>query len=157
MPDIPQYFLQGDRGEDQTFAPDERLYRRLQPGSGDEVEIDAVELPDISCERAKYCRPTDCLWSESERFKGWGVFSFPVKAIVPRLSHLGIKIYCFRAVHVPQARRYQHSEVRAFDETGTIHIGKAEIEMIDRETQLRFRQKIVEYSQILIKPDPVAS
>ena len=59
MPDLPDGMMQLDKPVDDVFKPDEPLYRRVPHESWDEdrVNIDAIDLPDMSVNRGKYSEP----------------------------------------------------------------------------------------------------
>jgi hypothetical protein len=59
MAEVPSAMLQRDRSIDPFFDDDEELYRRFSPHSllGNEISIDAVQLPDMSVIRQKYGHP----------------------------------------------------------------------------------------------------
>jgi hypothetical protein len=153
MSDIPPELFQGDRVADPHFEPKERLYRRLRRDWGDAPDIDAIQLPDISVNRGKYCEPIHVLWSESGAYEGWGVLCFRVKDVPAKVAHAGIELYTSKIVHTPQRKNYPHSEVRAYDPHGS-HLDSKSIAMMDRGANLRFRQKTLEYAQVIIEPAP---
>ena len=146
MPEPPKELIAGDRKEDQAFEPDEPLYRRFPPEWGDEPDVDAIQLPDISVNRGKYCQPEHVLWSETDQFAGWGVLRFRVKDVPKQIVHAGVEIYTSKVVHAPARKNYPHTEVRAYDQAG-IHLDSRQIARIDRGAGLRFRQKILEYAK----------
>jgi hypothetical protein len=129
------------------------LYRRFpvdDPDEDVELEVDMIELPDISCIRQKHDgRPQDALWHKDNKFGGWGVMQFEVRHI-PRSIDSATKTFTFRPVHTPYSNLYPHTEVRAFD--GNLHLEKALIETMDRGAQLRFREKLLEYTTVRFKP-----
>lgn len=135
------------RPPDQEFAPKEQLYRRFMP-EYTELEVDVIELPDISCIRQKYGKPEDALRSSTNKFDEWGVMQFEVKDI-PRSLNSATKIYDFKPVHVPYETLYPHTEVQAFE--GTIHIDKNLIVQMDGDVQLRFREKLLRWTTIRIR------
>ena len=151
MRKVPSELDQGIRVADQNYVPEEHLFRRFRPEYGDEPDLDAIQLPDISVNRGKYCEPLHTLWSESGQYDEWGVLRFSVKNVPPRLSFAGIKEYKFEIFHAPQRRNYPHTEIRASNETGERLVDKAMAKM-DRDTNLKFREKILEYADVAIRP-----
>src|SRR5215217_7818890 len=133
MRETPAHLIRGLRPVVPEFDPNERLYRRLPPKPDDEgVEIDDVELPDISVFRSKFCHgPKDVLFSKGGQFDNWGVFSFPVKAVQRQIMQAGASAYSLEPQHVPYAERYPHSEVWAFD-GGGVHVDADRIRSMDR-------------------------
>src|SRR2546428_3834144 len=117
MREPPERLMMRDRHPGPYFPPDENLFRRFSPDlwDGQELELDAVDLPDISCIRGKYGRAEDALFSSSGHFDGWGVCSFQVQDIPPEMLDRGVFRYTFQPHHVPDRRNYPHSEVRAFE------------------------------------------
>jgi hypothetical protein len=64
MPELPAYMIKGGRPPDQSFTPEEMLYRRVPPDfwDDDEIELDGIDLPDMSVTREKYGPPEACRW-----------------------------------------------------------------------------------------------
>lgn len=60
----------------QHFPRSERLFRRLPPGVVYQglIALDAVELPDISCNREMYSAPEDVI----RGFPDWGIAALRV-------------------------------------------------------------------------------
>src|SRR5207302_8361651 len=84
---------------DNVFSPKEPLYRRIHPDHvvDDELQPQAIELPDMSVNRGKLSKPEDAL----DR-PGWGVASFLVRDIPPSIIHYrGINDYTFGVEHHP--------------------------------------------------------
>ena len=59
---------------DQTFDPDERLYRRFSAEDYDrdrhKVRVGAIRFPDCSCNRSRYSTPKQVLSPEHPRENG---------------------------------------------------------------------------------------
>lgn len=115
MTELPEGMLQRGRPEDDRFEPSEHLYRRVPHvlWEDDYINLDAIELPDMSVNREKYGPPQ---WVRllGEEYHDWGVIGFHVIDIPPEMQHLGVHIYRFRPRHVPHKRNYPHSEVQAY-------------------------------------------
>ena len=119
MPELPPAMRTQGRAADQEFSPDEYLYRRVPLIHWEEwddfIELDAIELPDMSVMRSKYAHPE---WARFEgddyEYHDWGVIGFRVGDIPTPLQHLGVFLCTFRAEHVPLKRNFPHSEVRAY-------------------------------------------
>jgi hypothetical protein len=139
--------LQGSRKPDPDFAADESLYRRIRPDmyANGQIELDAVELPDMSVDRGKYAQPEWLLLGEHA---DWGVAGFRVKDIPARLVHLGTWAYTFEPRHVPHKRNYPHSEVWAFEDGAHID-GK---ERLDPILHLRWRHLLLRKIKVVIAP-----
>lgn len=115
MPELPEGMMQRDRPVDDDFKPDEPLYRRVPHEFWDEdrVNIDAVDLPDMSVNRGKYSEPG---WVRliGDEYHDWGVIGFRVEDVPLEIQHLGTHLFKFRTKHVPHKYNYLHSEVQAF-------------------------------------------
>jgi len=139
--DVPDGMITGTRGEDQVFTPTELLYRRLRPDhcAGGKIGIDAMPLPNISTMREKYTLSVDwvLLPAGGRTFEGWGVGAIPVERIPDAVHHAGIQTYTLKAVHVPIAPCYPHSEIQAFDKGKQVTR-----ETLSPEIHLRLRQRL---------------
>ncbi len=153
MPDFPAAMLKNGRQADQEFHPEEYLYRRvpleLWDEGDDPIEIDAVELPDMSVIRSKYGHPE---WTrlQSEKYLQWGVIGFQVQGIPPRLQHLGVFIWTFNPRHVPLHNNYPHSEVRAHE--NGVHINAKKKQLLDPDLHLRWREMLLRSIRKFIRP-----
>ncbi len=152
MPDLPPAMMQGARGVDQVFAPDEQLYRRvpfdLWDEDEDDLDLDAIELPDMSVMRGKYAHPE---WARFDRgvYIELGVISFLVRDIPEPFIHLGVFHWSFEAEHVPHRKNYPHSEVRAYEDD--VHVdGKQR--MLDPDAHLRWRELLFRKVRKVIHP-----
>lgn len=151
MPDRPAAMRRSGRPRDQDFRPDEYLYRRvpleLWAEAGEEVDIDAIQLPDMSVIRGKYGHPE---WArlESDECANWGVVGFHVGDIPERLLHLGVFVWSFGPRHVPLEDNYPHSEVWAF-ENGT-HVNARS--RLDSTLHLRWREMLLRKVRRFIRP-----
>lgn len=155
MPDLPSAMMKGDRSEDQVFASDEQLYRRvpfvLWDEDDDDVDLDAIELPDMSVVRGKYAHPE---WARFDRgeYHELGVIGFRVDAIPDGFLHLGVFTWLFRAVHVPHRRNYPHAEVQAFEDG--VHVdGKTRD--LDPDAHLRWRELLFRQVKKIYRPREV--
>ena len=153
MPDFPSAMLRNGRPEDQAFHSDEYLYRRvplkLWDDGDDPLEIDAVELPDMSVIRGKYGHPE---WArlQSEEYSQWGVIGFQVQGIPPSLQHLGVFVWTFTPWHVPLHKNYPHSEVRAYE--NNVHINAKRSHYLDPDLHLRWRELLLRRIKKIIRP-----
>lgn len=151
MADRPTAMLRNGRPRDQEFRPEERLFRRvplqLWDDGNDPIEVDAIELPDLSVLREKYGHPE---WArlESEECGEWGVICFEVQDIPPRLQHLGVFIWSFRPRHVPLEENYPHSEVWAYE--NETHINAKH--RIDPDLHLRWREMLLRRIRVALRP-----
>jgi hypothetical protein len=154
MADLPPGMLTGDRHPDQHFPDEENLYRRFSPDKldGDEISIAAVALPDMSVIRERYGRPEWLLLSEDHA--DWGVLAFLVRDIPPRrvLWHEGVTPFELQPRHVPHQRNYPHSEVWVFRDGTHICRGNDNLELLDPDFHLRWRECIVLASRISVYP-----
>jgi hypothetical protein len=146
---IPDEMLKKDRHPDPHFEPEELLYRRFSPDDfdGDTLSVDAIELPDMSCNRSKYGPPTWCLLVEG--CEHWGVCGFEVRDI-PQVQYFTDIRYDFGPEHVPHKRNYPHSEVRVFRD-GT-RIDPAHAGALIPAAHLQWRQRLLWNIRIIIEP-----
>ena len=151
MPDLPSAMLRNGRPKDQDFRLDEYLYRRVPLELWDDadvaIDIDAIELPDMSVIRGKYGHPE---WArlESDECIDWGVIGFRVDDIPVRLLHLGVFTWTFGPRHVPLDENYSHSEVWAY-ENGT-HVNAKN--RLDAHLHLRWREMLLRRVKTIIRP-----
>ncbi len=150
MPDLPSAMLRNGRPKDQDFRPDEYLYRRVPLvlwAFDFAVDIDAIELPDMSVIRGKYGHPE---WArlESDECIDWGVIGFRVGDIPARLLHLGVFTWTFGPRHVPLEDNYPHSEVWAYE--NGIHVNAKN--RLDPHLHLRWREMLLRRIKTIIRP-----
>ena len=149
MPELPTAMLRNGRSKDQDFRPDEYLYRRVPLVLWDftGVDIDAIELPDMSVVRSKYGHPE---WArlESDECIHWGVIGFRVGDIPAKLLHLGVFTWTFGPRHVPLEENYPHSEVWAFE--NSTHVSAKN--RLDPQLHLRWREMLLRRIKTIIRP-----
>jgi hypothetical protein len=154
MADVPPEMMQGTRPVDPAFDDQEELYRRFSSEKldGGEIAIAAVALPDMSVMRQKYGWPRWLLLDDE--YSDWGVLAFHVRDIPPaqELWHEGIISYTLAPEHVPYQRNYPHTEVRVF--RAGVHICKESmnLDLLDPDFHLRWRERIVLASHIAVHP-----
>lgn len=152
MPDFPSAMMKEYRSEDQEFTSNEQLYRRvpflLWDEDDDDVDLDAIELPDMSVMRGKYAHPE---WARFDRgeYHELGVLGFRVDAIPDGFLHLGVFEWTFRAVHVPHRRNYPHAEVQAFEDEQHVD-GKTR--NLDPDAHLRWRELLFRQVREIYRP-----
>ncbi len=158
MADVPDEMMQKGRAADQDFSPNEWLYRRVPHVLWDDggVELDAIELPDMSVNREKHGGRPEWARLLSDDYADWGVIGFQVQDVPPELQHIGIYLYKFRPVHVPHHRNYHHTEVQAYetrvDEPGReTHIGKSLMDRITPDVHLRWREHLRRRCRIILR------
>ncbi|MEQ9588030.1 MAG: hypothetical protein RJS97_08760 [Parvibaculaceae bacterium] len=151
MADVPEEMKKHGRDEDVHFADDEHLFRRFPPEfcEGQRIVIEALELPDMSVNRAKYGPPNWLLLHED--FGGWGVFGFEVGHIPAEFVEDGVTKYTFGPKHRPLKNNYPHSEVRAYRDGEHIDAKKSEL-LLDPEAHQRWRQRLAWKCKIVIQP-----
>jgi len=166
MPEVPEGMMQHEKPVDDVFKSDEQLYRRVPHAYWDDdyVNMDAIDLPDMSVNRGKYSLPQ---WVRliSEECRDWGVIGFQVGDIPADMQHLGVHLFRFRPKHVPHKYNYPHSEVQAFYSKADAPAAEEHIdnEFIKRERllnletlfpddlQLRWREQLRRKCRIIIK------
>ena len=149
MPDVPDEMKTRGRPAMPFDDPSEYLYRRVSPTLWDEagIEVDAVDLPDMSTNRARFGPPEWALLVD-EDCRSWAVVGFMVRDIPPELVHLGVERYAFSPMHAPTKNNYPHSEVRCF--RNGVHINAKKD--LDRELHLRWREKLLWKVRTFIRP-----
>lgn len=149
MAEIPEELKRNSRPKDEIFAPDEYLFRRVEPDLWREsgVDIDAVMLPNMSVYRQKYSLPEWALL-ESDQLADWAVVGFKVRDLPSPLMHLGVQLHTFEPRHIPLDENYAHSEVWAFRDGVHIHAKRD----IDRILHARWRERLVTQLRTFVRP-----
>ena len=154
MADVPPEMMAHGREPDQHFENDEELYHRFSPEKldGDEITIAAVKLPDMSVMREKYGRPRWLLLDEE--YANWGVLAFRVKDIPPSqdLWQEGVIAYRLEPRHAPYHRNYAHAEVWVFRDGAHLCLENNNVDLLDHDFHLRWREHIVFASRIAMYP-----
>lgn len=152
MPEIPERMQTKDRHRDDVFLSQELLFRRfhMHHFQDNELEIDAIEMPDMSVMREKYC--DDPCWvlidlEDQIDFSGWGIAGFPRSAIPATLYFRGNPNFTFEPKHVPYKRNYPHTEIWAYDE-GIRVTGK---NSLPPEVHLPFRERLL-WETVIVRP-----
>src|SRR5262249_52309269 len=137
-PDLPERIYRNGRPADPDFASEEHLCRRcrIDQIDGDHLARDAIGFPDWSVNRARYSEPGDALLPD---WPDWGVASFTVGSVPPRISSPGGPIFEFRVEHVPEENNYAHSEVRSYK--GGQHSRELDV---PKTVKAEFRQRLSE-------------
>ena len=155
MADVPPEMMTQGREPDQAFNEMEKLYRRFPPDclDGDEISIAAVDLPDTSVIRDKYGRPEWLLLDD--HFDEWGVLYFLVRDIPPRreIWHLGVIPFTLSPRHVPLKHNYPHSEIWLFRDGEHVCRSNKNLDLLDPDFHLRWRECIVLASHVAIVPN----
>jgi hypothetical protein len=154
MADIPPEMMTKDRLEDQDFADHELLYRRFRAEDfdGGEVAPEAFELPDMSVNRQKYGPPRWLLLEDG--YETWGVAGFRVQDI-PRdraMLHAGVVVYLLRPEHMPLRYNYPHAEVRIYRDATRICRDNNNLDLLEPEFHIRWREHLSMASRIAIPP-----
>lgn len=150
MPEKPPEMHRNGRPKVPEFRPEERLYRRVSPDNwGDpRVEVDALDLPDMSVNRGKPIGEPGWVLLESDEYAHWGIIFFEVQNIPERVVHEGGSTYSFKAVHIPHDENYPHSEIWAF--LGEVHV-QARREL-DPALSLRWRNALLQRTHTHRRP-----
>lgn len=149
MAEIPEDMKRNGRPKIKEFDPDEYLYRRVMPEQWEEAEIDidAIELPDMSVNRSTL-GPPQWVRLEEERCKDWAVVGFKVEDIPTGILHLGIDMYNFNPMHIPLDHNYPHSEVRCY--RNDVHIDAKK--NLDKALHQRWREKLLWKMKTFLRP-----
>ncbi len=151
----PRRLLRLGRPIDPRFGPDELLYMRWGRRHVKDARLDAslIRFPDQSVNRQKHSKPLDVLLPEpcnenSKEWIYWGVFQFPIHAVLPCIEDGGEVICTFRVEHDPIEHNYAHSEIRVYREGQRIRDKK----VITKEHRKQYRLAIMEKVVIVIEP-----
>jgi len=154
MANVPPDMMANGRQPDPHFDETEQLYRRFSRDclDGEEIAIAAVELPDMSVIRQKYGSP-EWLLLEDE-FANWGVLYFLVRDIPPKQAiwHDGVIRFVLEPTHVPFKHNYPHAEVWLFRDNMRVCREKSNLDLLDPDFHLRWRECIVFASKVAVHP-----
>lgn len=150
MPEIPDEMKRNGRPRIKEFDSGEYLYRRVMPEHWDDgdVDIDAIELPDMSVNRSSL-GPPEWVLLEEARCKDWAVIGFKVGDIPSNLLHLGVEVYIFTPQHIPLENNYPHSEVRCYRDGQHIDAKRN----LDKALHQRWRERLLFKIRTFISPN----
>lgn len=156
MAEIPPGMMTRQRPVVGIFHDKERLFRRFRPDHWEDggVAPEAFELPSMSVNRELLGPPEWTKIDEHDYFVTWGVASFRVDEI-PRdesLLHQGVVVYHLRPEHGPLKYNYPHTEVSVFRENLQISIANRNVELLDPEFRLRWRERLSQLAHVIIQP-----
>jgi hypothetical protein len=103
----------GNRKPDPEFTPTERLFRRYLPSHFQNGEFTGLAFSltnPMSVNRGKYSEASDAVFSETDEWAAFGVVSFQVRHIPPKLP-LADPVFRFVVMHTPLRDNYSHSEI----------------------------------------------
>lgn len=153
MPNLPEGMLQNGRPPLPHFDPREYLYRRVPPeqwvesSTGLPIDIDAIELPDMSVGRSRFAHPE---WLRlASGCSEWGVVGFRVCDVPPERLIDGIP-YQFSPEHAPERRNYPHSEVRAYEPSSSKHVDGKSI-MLPPRVHLEWREQLLREVRVFLR------
>jgi hypothetical protein len=153
MADVPPEMMQGERLPDQEFLDEELLFRRFSFENLRDGEISpaAFELPDMSVNRGKYAKPDHLLVSEQN--KEFGVASFRVEDVPVNdaVWHSTVK-YLLQVFHEPHRKNYAHCEIRVFRDGTRITTAANNLNFLDPDFHLRWRERLAFCCDIRIYP-----
>ena len=166
MSKIPPAMRQDGRRPVQHFDPQEYLYRRiplvLWDDPGAPIELNAVNLPDLSVGRSRFGHPewlrVDMIpdaagQKQFHYFEGWGVIGFRVQAVPAERWVDGAFHYTFEVVHDPARHNYPHSEIRCFADGEHVDA----LEKLPEEMHLKWRELLLRSRRIFLKPHQPAT
>lgn len=136
------------------FVPDEVLFRRvpliLWQSKDDDIELDAIELPDMSVGRSRFGHPEWVRFDvvNGKHFDDWGIIGFEVRAIHPHFWVNGTDSFTFRPAHDPLDLDYPHTEVRVYLDAERISIA----ERIPHHIRLKWRELLFRQIRRVIRP-----
>ncbi len=147
--------FQGNRGVDETFTSQERLFHRCAYDwldSEGKLKHANVSFPDQSVNREKYSKPFDVILPDrTPRTTGWiywGVAAIRVEQIPEPEATSGGGVFEFRVEHDPEFDNFSHSEIRVFKN------GKHESRKgnINHKVKMAYRYKIAQRAVIVLRP-----
>lgn len=162
--EVPQGMMTNGRPPIKQFNANEVLYRRIPADSEyfdfdhSEIEMDAIELPDMSVNRSSLGEMEWVLIGHPNA----GVSSFKVSDIPAPIQHGGVLWYSFFPVHRPLKRNWPHTQVEAYEAASPLqspsddkHIdGKAK--MLHPDAHYRWRYQLLCKMQVEIPPTRMA-
>ena len=149
MPEKPAGMFRNGRPKVPEFRTDERLYRRVSPADwGDpRVEVDALDLPDMSVNRGRPLGEPEWVLLESEEFHEWGIIYFEVRSIPERMVQQ-TEVYTFMPMHIPLDENYPHAEIWAYRVGQHIQARKH----LDPDLSLRWRNALLQRTHTHRRP-----
>ncbi len=156
MSKIPPSMRRNGRPGIPHFHREEFLYRRVPLWMWDDpaqpVDVNAIELPDISVGRSRFGHPewmrVDEVQGQPRYFEGWGVIGFQHQDIPPERWLVGVFHFTFETHHDPEDWNYPHSEVRVFDNGHHVKT----LESLPDEVHLEWRELLLRRLAIFLKP-----
>ena len=114
MPDRPDRMRRNGRPVDQDFHPGEKLFRRYAADHLIEGQFSPIGLSfdptPPSVNREKYSEPPDVLFSETNDFANWGVWSVKAGDLLSAFPEIE-PTFSFYPKHTPMEDNYAHSEI----------------------------------------------
>lgn len=152
--EVPAAMRSNGRAPDDDFGPDELLFRRFPPQAfvDNELELDSVQLPDISTMRQRYTE--DPCWvlldvTGKQDFSSWGIAAVRISKLPREVWHHATNKYDFVVAHAPLSNNYPHSEIRAFDSSRK-HL--RENSEIPPDVGLCFRERLLRVMKVHRRP-----
>jgi len=113
VPDRPERMRRNGRPVAQDFQPDEKLFRRyavnhLIDGKFSPIGLSFDTPPSVN--REKFSQPGDVLFSETNEFANWGVWSVKTGDL-PSTFPEDEPAFSFYPKHTPMEDNYSHSEI----------------------------------------------
>jgi hypothetical protein len=157
MSKIPPAMKQNGRHANPSFPKTEYLYRRVPidfwPDASEPLDVNAIELPDLSCGRSRYGHPE---WLRLDLHRqdlgNWGVIGFQVGDIPVDRWLEGVFQFTFKTFHDPEEWNFPHSEVRAFDDDEHIDL----LEKLPEVVHLEWRELLLRKVTTFLKPKQTA-
>jgi hypothetical protein len=135
-----------------AFPREEYLFRRVPLGlwedKSDPLEVNAIELPDMSVGRSWFGHPEWLRIHEGTYYAGWGVIGFQVGAIPPEQWKDGYPSFTFEPVHAPEELNYPHSEVRVSDRGVRVILQDA----LPDDIHLKWREQLLRRTEVFLRP-----
>jgi len=156
MAEIPVEMTTLEKPRIHHFRSDERLYYRFHFDHWEDggVAAEAFRLPDMSVNRSLLGPPEWTILTEDDEYVLWGVTAFRVEDIPVgvEMPHRGVIIFTFRPEHVPLRKNYPHSEIWVFREEDHICRKNKNLNLLDPEFHLRWRERLSQLADVIIQP-----
>ena len=136
--------------EDPDFAPDEQLYRAINPNyyADGAISSEAIDFPDCSFDRSKYGSP-DRLLARFPAWREWGAAALRIGDVPGSIDLSGNHWMGFEIKHSPSARNRAHTMVLCFvDGSGPLTPGS----QVSPDAEKKYRIELANRLTIASEP-----
>lgn len=140
------------------FNKEEYLFRRVpldywdEPCDVRDLDVDAVQMPDISVGRSSFGHPEWVRFdvANGRFFEDWGILGFQVQHVPAEQHSEGVNRFTFKVVHRPEELDYPHSEIQA--SKNGVPIDEEHAEELPEDVHLVWRERLLRKAEVIIKP-----